>query len=64
MTPVLQAVCVGCWNERYPDDPKTNIATLVLPQPETCCYCGEEATSGLYEAVDPDAVPHFTDLPL
>lgn len=43
--------CLGCWNERHPDKPKTNVATIYLSEPEFCCFCGERAMNGLYVPV-------------
>lgn len=50
-----QPICRTCWNERHPEKPVTNAATILVG--DTCCYCGDPATSGIYIRVDPTTVP-------
>jgi hypothetical protein len=51
-----QAICRGCWNERNPDRQVTNAPTIYVG--DVCCYCGEEATTGIYVRADPTTVPY------
>ena len=51
-----QAVCSECWNERNPERQVTNAATIHVG--DVCCYCGNEATTGIYVRIDPTTVPY------
>ena len=47
---VSKIVCVGCWNERHPDQPAPAHCTddCGNVDPEPCGYCGKETTSGIF----------------
>lgn len=49
-----QAICWTCWTERHPD---REAIRVVNGDPETCSYCGNETTSGIYVRDDPAGVP-------
>lgn len=50
-----QAICHACWNERNPDRPSSGVNP---GYEETCAYCGEPTTSGIYVRDDPETVPY------
>ena len=55
-----QAICDGDWDAYYPGMTATRFRPEVREQ-ETCCYCGQPTTSGIYIRVDPRGVPHPTE---
>lgn len=54
-----QAVCVACWNDRWPGQPSNTIAPGYRDE-ERCCYCGGWTLSGIYVRVDAARVPYPT----
>jgi len=46
------AICVDCWNERNPNRQAVDIIDE-LAERETCCYCGNETTDGIYVRANP-----------
>lgn len=52
-----QPVCSADWYKHNPDrEPHRMVAEMAGH--ETCCYCGQPTTSGIYVRVDPATVPH------
>lgn len=51
-------MCEGCFSERNPGRVPIR---LRIPERETCCYCEQETTSGIYVRVAPDTIPHPTN---
>ncbi len=40
------SICEDCWNEREPLEPVR--LKPEIRQAESCCYCGQTHTSGIY----------------
>lgn len=51
-----QSCCDDCWWKRRQQEPYR----MKDAEEETCCYCGEKNTSGIYVRVDPRLVAHPT----
>jgi hypothetical protein len=49
-----QPICEACWNERNPE--REAVRVTVQEDAETCCYCGEHTSSGIFVRVDPKTV--------
>lgn len=52
-----QPICSADWYKRYPDREPHRIKPEYAEE-ETCCYCGEKTTSGIYVREDPSKVPY------
>jgi hypothetical protein len=52
------AVCEDCWDKRNPDRPAFRLREG--PE-ETCCYCGDRTTSGIYTRENVDDQGRATD---
>lgn len=48
-------VCWPCWRARNGDDVPTRLRT---PEPELCCWCGQQTDSGIYLRADPNTLDH------
>lgn len=44
------AICDPCWDERHPY--REPVQMIDAPR-ETCCFCGEPTTGGIYVRHDP-----------
>lgn len=51
-----QSICVDCSDERNPERKAVALVDTHRNE-ETCCYCGEPTTSGIYVRADPSTVP-------
>ena len=40
-------MCADCWNSRHHGDERKAVEGA-NSEPEPCCFCGKETTSGLY----------------
>ena len=49
--------CVPCWAAA---NPGREAYRLVLAEPETCCWCGQQAEAGIYVRADPAVTPRCT----
>lgn len=50
------ALCDTCYEQREPGREPTRL-TEPFVQVETCCFCGDETTSGIYYRLDPNKAP-------
>ena len=39
------SICPDCWNDK---NPEREPIKFIEPEKETCCFCGEETTDGIY----------------
>lgn len=53
-----QPVCSADWFKRNPNRGEPHRIVPEYAEEETCCYCGQLTTSGIYVRVDPATVPH------
>lgn len=52
-SPWTHRICVGCWNEKNPEN-KINEPPFPYVNPqEFCCYCESETYAGIYVRDDP-----------
>ena len=47
------SICDDCWNINYLSDP----CRIIDPEPEKCCFCGKEHSSGIFIRKDPKQTP-------
>lgn len=56
------AICHDCWVERNPGREAVVIDEAARGRDlVTCCYCGEDTTSGIWVREDPSDIPHHFD---
>ena len=52
-----QPVCDRCWGLKNPGREACKVKEQHRDE-ETCCYCGNVHSSGIYTRVDPKSVPY------
>lgn len=53
-SPWTHAICASCWAALHPDREPIRVTDAPL---DTCCYCGNPSTSGIYVRADPTTTP-------
>lgn len=51
-------ICESCWAAL---NPGREPFAMGNPEPEWCCYCGDQTVAGIYVREDPNMLPAHTE---